>query len=380
MDEKQSIARRPEVVMPQVSADSVAEVSRSLALFQEKVAALLVPVRDYGKIPGVEGQGLFDSGANLVMGAFEVFPGQRRMVNLEVREGLISVIMEVPLIHRETGKEVASGIGAASTLETKHKYRWVDNPEDWGYGEESQQRLQTRERWGKQQYRIRNPEPDDLINTLVKMASKRAEVDAALSLPGVPSALKDLGDRDQWHTFWGECTRMGLTEEEVHQALGVKSVKHYLAAGHTQQDAIIFLRKWVQQRGRGTPPPVKKTPPAAAGEASRPAPPETPLQPPAAEAGQPSDDELFPSDPREVVRQYIVHLLTKGPVPTARQLEAWWEGKGWGYQLRPEDMAKPFSGSEVLLSHLEAFRDDLLAYQSRAARSKQGSASAPSGL
>ena len=370
MDETRSIARRPEVVMPQVSADSVAEVSRSLALFQEKVAALLVPVRDYGKLPGVEGQGLFDSGANLVMAAFEVYPGQRRIINLEVREGLISVILEVPLLHRETGKEVATGIGAVSTLETKHKYRWEDHPEEWGYGEEAQKALQTRERWGKQQWRIRNPEPDDLINTLVKMASKRAEVDAALSLPGVPSSLKDMTERETWDAFWGECTRMGLTEGEVHQALGVASVKQYIAAGHTRQDAITFLRKWVQKRGEGvgkeTKPPVGKRPPAAA--------PEAPFQAPPAEAGQPPDalrEELFPDDPREVVRQQIVHLLTKGPAPTAHQVVAWWEGKGWGYHLGPEDLRRGTLDPVVKLEHLTAFHADLVAYQKMAAAKKK---------
>lgn len=80
---------------------------------------------------------------------------------------------------------------------------------------------------GEVQYRVRNPEHDELLNTIVKIASKRAEVDAAESLPGVASVLREMfgskgrrdsisrqespaakGKRqDEWTWFWGEVAR-----------------------------------------------------------------------------------------------------------------------------------------------------------------------------
>ena len=45
-------------------------------------------------------------------------------------------------------------------------------------------------------YRIRNPDLLDLDNTILKMASKRAEVDATLSLPGVSGVFTQ--DIDQY--------------------------------------------------------------------------------------------------------------------------------------------------------------------------------------
>lgn len=109
---------------------------------------------------------------------------------------------------------------------------------------------------------------------------------------------------------------------------------------------------------------------AEAPEASPPAPP--------AEAGQPPspEDDPFALDPREVTRQQIVHLLTKGPAPTADQMAGWWDKQGWGYRLLLADMTAPFSGSVVLLSHLTAFRDALMAYREKAtpAPKKEGGA------
>jgi hypothetical protein len=40
------------------------------------------------------------------------------------------------------------------------------------------------------EYRIVNPDPDDLDNTLIKVAAKRAEADAVRQLPGVLEAVR----------------------------------------------------------------------------------------------------------------------------------------------------------------------------------------------
>jgi hypothetical protein len=44
------------------------------------------------------------------------------------------------------------------------------------------------------EYRIVNPDPDDLDNTLIKVAAKRAEADAVRQLPGVLEACAVLPD------------------------------------------------------------------------------------------------------------------------------------------------------------------------------------------
>jgi len=169
--------------------------------------------------------------------------------------------VEVPVISRTTGQVVGSGVGAASTLETKYKYRWVANPQEWGYDEASLKTFKTKT--GKDDegnettlYRIPNPEHSELLNTIVKMASKRAEVDAAESLPGVASVLRQMfsgkkftkGDEKGeyegpvWQRFWGEVRRLGLTDHEAHVKLGVISMKDWLAKGRSLDEAVNILR------------------------------------------------------------------------------------------------------------------------------------------
>jgi len=179
------------------------------------------------------------------------------MLKFEDNEEKIVVCIEVPIISRATGQVVGTGVGAASTLETKYKYRWVPNPQEWGYDELAIKTFKTKR--GKDDegsetmlYRIPNPEHSELLNTIIKMASKRAEVDAAESLPGVSSVLRQIfsgrkvarGEYESpvWQWFWGEVRRLGLTDQEAHTKLGVTSMKDWLGKGHSLDEALNILR------------------------------------------------------------------------------------------------------------------------------------------
>jgi len=244
---------------PHLTPDSIMMRKQDLALCSVLVEEVLKVGIDYGTIVGVPGKVLFDCGASQIIAAFGCYPGSRRILDLKNTDGLIAVCLEVPLINRHTQQICATGVGAASTMESKNKYRWVDKPTEWGIDKEAVPGLKTRNQDGRITYRIPNPEPGELLNTLLKMASKRAEVDAAESLPGVSSALKvllhgagrakgDQQERDPWKDFWGEATRLGLTEDDVHEklaaALGhpIASVYDWLAEGKTIEQAIAALR------------------------------------------------------------------------------------------------------------------------------------------
>jgi hypothetical protein len=244
---------------PHLTPDSIMMRKQDLALCSVLVEQVLKMGIDYGTIAGVPGKVLFDCGASQIIAAFGCYPGSRRILDLKNTDGLIAVCLEVPLINRHTQQICATGVGAASTMESKNKYRWVDKPVEWGIDKEAISSLKTKEQDSRILYRIPNPEPGELLNTLLKMASKRAEVDAAESLPGVSSALKvllhgakgprgDQQERDPWKDFWGEATRLGITEDEVHEklaaALGhpITSVWDWLSEGKTIEQAIAALR------------------------------------------------------------------------------------------------------------------------------------------
>ena len=234
---------------------------REIALMQNMVRDMLTRGVDYGRVPGTPKDSLWDPGAQMVVAAFNCYFGERRILKLEDDERRISVIVEVPVISRSTGQVVATGIGAASTLETKYKYRWMTAEEAGmlGYTEEALYTYKRDTKNNKEVYRVPNPEQSELLNTIVKIAAKRGEVDASQSLPGVASALRGMFDNPQgnqyqqrresrsagvqsgqkittWDTFWGEIRRMGLEATDVYRILGVDHVKQWLDSNSKNLD------------------------------------------------------------------------------------------------------------------------------------------------
>ncbi len=271
---QQSLAVTPEYVQNTV---------RSLSLLRHLVQEVLEEGRDYGSVPGIP-DFLWDAGASAIIASFNCHVGQRRIIDMKNDGKNLSIVIEVPLIHNTSQSEVGSGIGATTVAETKYKYRWERNPQDWGYSEEEIAKLETRQRYEHTEYKIINPEPGDLLNTVVKMASKRAEVDAAEALPGAASALKELlspkskggyrksnanrptrdedGETARWNNFWSQANvLMGTLAKQkkmqvadlVHQMLGVTSMKEWLKSGKSLDDAIRLLGEKLASGSTDTP-------------------------------------------------------------------------------------------------------------------------------
>ena len=271
------LVARPPSSEPQPLAISpfyIEQQKRSLILLQALVRDVLVKGRDYGHVPGIPAEFLWDPGASQIIGSFNSHVGPRRILSLVDDGEKIAVIVEVPLLAFGSDHEVGSGIGAASTYETKHKYRWVNNPREWGYTEEASKTLKSRERDGDIEFRIPNPEHGELLNTIVKMASKRAEVDAAEGLPGVASALRGLFDpkapkrrEPDWPAFWAKIAQMGLPEATVHEVLKVTSLNDWLKQGRTLDEAISVLAEHQAKTASPSPPPPGPQAPATPGPA-----------------------------------------------------------------------------------------------------------------
>lgn len=246
-----------------VSVCAVGEARRQRALIESVIREFKRGI-DYGRLPQAAQDSLWGPGAAAIIAAFDAYAGERRILSLREGEDRISALIEAPIVSRATGRVIASGIGAASSLEARYKYRWLTRAEagEMGFGEERLSTFKARRGdGGHLQYRTPNPEYWELLNAVVKMGSKRAEVDAAESLPGVASVLRQLfnnapaaapvnpvprpapADSPLWSRFWGEVQRLGLTQEEARQKLGVASVKDWLAQGKSLAHAVEVLRQ-----------------------------------------------------------------------------------------------------------------------------------------
>ncbi len=242
------IIESKEAPLVTLSEVSIANIAHNVAMSEKLVTTLLEREIDYGRTPGTQSDGLWDAGAAKIMAGFNCYVDHQVLFHTD-EEKLISWCIQANIISRKTQTIVGTGVGAASTKETKYKYRWVIDPQNYGYGDDEIAKMKTRDEGRK--YRIENPEYGELVNTLFLMAAKRAEVDGARSMPGVGSALKKLFDKkiksqpqtreNPWSQFWGKVAQLGLTQNEARELLGVKSMKEWTDSGGTIKSAITEL-------------------------------------------------------------------------------------------------------------------------------------------
>jgi hypothetical protein len=177
--------------MPRFHADAIAAILEDRKALRQVLREKLISGVDYGTIPGIQGEMLFEAGADTFLPMYHC---RARPAKTEVRwelgedEDHFSVISECEIISWDTGRVVAGGVGAASTHETKYAYRWVteaDVPKEL-----KREDLKTKTWDSKVKYRVPNPEIGELLNTIVKMGFKRAKLDAVQALPGVAGLFK----------------------------------------------------------------------------------------------------------------------------------------------------------------------------------------------
>ena len=160
---------------------------------------------DYNAVTRTLKPTLLLDGAHQICQAFHLRPEFTIETKTEDRTAnppFLSYFCRCKLYHRPTGMLVAEGIGAANSYESRYRYRWAEAPA------EEQKRWQELKnlpgyrskkiegRWVLHR-RVENPDIFDLQNTLVKMAKKRAYVDATLNATGASRLftqdLEDIG-------------------------------------------------------------------------------------------------------------------------------------------------------------------------------------------
>lgn len=171
---------------------------------QKFVGDYMIEGEDYGTIPGTAKPTLYKSGAEKlcdVYGFQRLFQTMNRVEDWD--RGLFHYEIRADLVDSRTGLTVAQGLGSANTMEARYRWRKeerkcpscqepaiIKGKEEFGGGwicwkkkggcgaafddwDESIMSQKTG--------RIENDDPYTLVNTILKMAKKRALVDAVLS-------------------------------------------------------------------------------------------------------------------------------------------------------------------------------------------------------
>lgn len=192
-------------ILPEDLDRRIQRTKMQIEALERLMKTVLTPGVDYDTIPGTPKPTLLQDGAHQICLTFHLQPEFHIEDKTEDRTAnppFLAYFCRCRLYHRPSGMLVAEGIGSANSYESRYRYRWVEAPP------EEQQRWQElkdlpnyrsrkiNNRWVLQR-RVENPDIYDLQNTLVKMAKKRAYVDATLNATGASRLftqdLEDIG-------------------------------------------------------------------------------------------------------------------------------------------------------------------------------------------
>jgi hypothetical protein len=183
--DSQEIIEQPQAPLSAMPVMDVAQAVERHKMFTELVSKLLQEGVDYGKIPGTNQQSLLKPGAEKLCVFFGLQPNMMLQESKEDWErGFFYYRYRVDLWRGNT--RVASCEGSANSYEKKYRYIWTEKPKPKDPQVEADLKARgigrNRQAFGKWRWeeRIENPNPYDLVNTLKKMAQKRAYVGATL--------------------------------------------------------------------------------------------------------------------------------------------------------------------------------------------------------
>ncbi len=182
----------PQNHAPMTAVDIRAQVNR----IQEVMRSVMQDGQHYGKIPGAgDKPTLLKPGAEKLIMTFRLAPETE--VEPLFLEGGIGYRVKVRLLTFD-GRFVGSGVGECSSLEEKYKWRGAVCDEEFDETPVDQRRIKYSKKYDKvSKIKQVRTNPHDQANTILKMAKKRALVDATLTTLGASDIFtQDIEDMD----------------------------------------------------------------------------------------------------------------------------------------------------------------------------------------
>lgn len=169
---------------------TAADMRAQVNLIQDVMRSVMIEGTHYGTIPGTKSRSLYKAGAEKLMATF------RLAADPEVEDlgcdGEVHYRIKVRVMS-QSGLLLGAGIGECSSQEEKYSWRRPICAEEFELTPENRRRV----KFGKYQGRVEKQaqirtNPADVRNTVLKMAKKRALVDAILTV----TAASDIFTQD----------------------------------------------------------------------------------------------------------------------------------------------------------------------------------------
>jgi predicted RNA-binding Zn-ribbon protein involved in translation (DUF1610 family) len=188
---------------------TIEDVASQVAKVQGLMGKLMKNDVHYGTVPGTKKETLYKQGAEKICLLFELRAAYAGVERIDLPGGHREYIVRCELIHRPSGELAGEGVGSCTSMETKYRYRKADHvcpncgkeaiikgKKEYGGGwlcfkkkggcdskwsdESEQGKL-----FAENPARIENEDLADQYNTILKMAKKRAFVDATITVGAV---------------------------------------------------------------------------------------------------------------------------------------------------------------------------------------------------
>jgi hypothetical protein len=163
----------------------LADMKQKLNLTKEFFREVMQEGVDYGIIPGTDKPTLLKPGAEGLCEFYNFAPTIAGKVEDKNHEsGYYAVDITIRLIHRASGAIIGEGVGHANTFESRYRWRWVyerDVPRGMDKDELFSKEFNGKGNSKYTKYRMENDDMHSIWNTVLKMAKKRALVDATLA-------------------------------------------------------------------------------------------------------------------------------------------------------------------------------------------------------
>jgi len=207
-----TIAEPGIVIDPKVAERRIKSIGQMQAVFQK----FMKEGADYGTIPGTNKPTLLKPGAEKTAKILNCADKYDIMKDIEDWDKpFFYYLVKCSLVEISTGTTIAEGIGSANSMEDRYRWRWIwpnELPDELviitKHTDKDDERkprpeLVSKKIWSKKkqqyywQYRVENENIYTQVNTILKIAKKRALVDAALSA----GRLSDIFTQDLEDTY-----------------------------------------------------------------------------------------------------------------------------------------------------------------------------------
>ena len=198
MEVEQKITKLP---VKSSSELTISDLTTQIRKIQEVMQSVMKKDEHYGLIPGTPKPSLYKPGAEKLGLTFMLKP-RFKITKTDMDNGHREYEVLCELVHTPSGTFQGEGVGSCSTMESKFRFRWDNTGKEvpkeyWANRDLSllggdQFVARKRDNQWLIFQRVEHDNPADYYNTVLKMAKKRAHVDAMLTA----TAASDIFSQD----------------------------------------------------------------------------------------------------------------------------------------------------------------------------------------